>query len=128
MFPSLRDLPEPVDHAMVIVPGAAVPSVLEDAAARGVKSVTVYAAGIGDGESEDARRRGEALKQTVASTGLRVSGPNCMGGFSYREKFFAYPNSRLTQFGPGPVGCLFQSGGTLQFFMGTGGARGLKFS
>src|SRR3954466_14887426 len=30
-FPSLRALPEPVDHALVIVPAAAVPDVLTDA-------------------------------------------------------------------------------------------------
>src|SRR5258705_7602017 len=30
-YPSLRDLPEPVDHALVIVPAAAVPGVLTDA-------------------------------------------------------------------------------------------------
>ncbi|MGE3244868.1 MAG: acetate--CoA ligase family protein [Beijerinckiaceae bacterium] len=128
VYPSLRELPEPVDHAIVIVPGAAVNGVLEDAAARGIRSATVYAGGVGDGATEVSRQRGEALKELVARTGLRVSGPNCMGGLSYREKLFAYPNPRLTHFGPGPVGCLFQSGGTLQFFMSTAGARGVRFS
>src|SRR5919108_3519708 len=37
-FPSLRELPEPVDHALVIVPAAAVSDVLIDAEAAGVKS------------------------------------------------------------------------------------------
>ncbi len=128
VYPTLRDLPEPVDHAIVIVPGSAVTGVLEDAAVRGIKSATVYAGGVGDGATEESTRRGEALKEVVARTGIRVSGPNCMGGLSFREKMFAYPNPRLTSYGPGPVGCLFQSGGTLQFFMSTGGARGLRFS
>src|SRR5262247_2225837 len=35
-FPSLRDLPEPVDHALVIVPAAFVPEVLTAAEERGV--------------------------------------------------------------------------------------------
>src|SRR5271166_3497002 len=42
-FASLRDLPEPVDHALVIVPAAAVPEVLVDAEEAGVKSATIYA-------------------------------------------------------------------------------------
>src|SRR5438309_11394448 len=37
-FPSLRELPEPVDHAMVIVPAVGVADVLSDADAAGVKS------------------------------------------------------------------------------------------
>ena len=127
-FASLRDLPEPVDHAIVIVPGGAVAAVLEDAAARGIKSATVYAGGVGDGASEISRQRGEAVQEIVARTGLRLSGPNCMGGLSYREKYFAYPNPRLAALQPGSVGGLFQSGGTLQFYLSTAGARGVRFS
>src|ERR1700736_6085282 len=52
-FASLRDLPEPVDHALVIVPAAAVPGVLVDAKEAGVKSATVYASMIGDGEDPE---------------------------------------------------------------------------
>ncbi len=127
-FPSLRELPEPVDHAIVIVPGSAVPAVLEDAVARGIRSATIYASGIGDGEGEESRQRGQAVRNLVASSGLIVAGPNCMGGFSYPEKLFAYPNPRLADIAPGHVGCIFQSGGTLQFFMSTGAERGLRFS
>src|SRR5438552_19042724 len=42
-FPSLRDLPEPVEHALVIVPPAAVAGVLTAAEARGVECATAYA-------------------------------------------------------------------------------------
>lgn len=127
-YPSLRDLPEPAEHAIIIVPGAAVLNVLEDAAARGIKSATVYAAAVGDGATQESQERGKAVQDLIARTGMHISGPNCMGGLSYREKVFAYPNPRLTKYGPGSTACLFQSGGTLQFFMSTGGARGLRFS
>ncbi len=127
-YPNLRDLPEAVDHAIVIVPGSAVAGVLEDAVARGIKSATVYAGGVGDGEGAESKARGTQVRDLVARTGLIVAGPNCMGGFSYREKLFAYPNPRLAEIAPGHVGCVFQSGGTLQFFMSTGGERGLRFS
>jgi acetyltransferase len=127
-YPSLRELPEPVEHAIVIVPGSAVPAVLEDAVARGIRSATIYASGIGDGEGEESRQRGETVRNLVARSGLVVAGPNCMGGFSYPEKLFAYPNPRLADVAPGHVGCVFQSGGTLQFFMSTGAERGLRFS
>src|ERR1700674_5279936 len=60
-FASLRDLPEPVDHALVIVPAAAVPGVLIDAQDAGVKSATVYASMIGDGEDPESIKRGAWL-------------------------------------------------------------------
>src|SRR5713226_10776120 len=78
-FASLRGLPEPVDHALVIVPAAAVPGVLMDAEEAGVQSATVYASMIGDGEDPESIKRGAWLQQFVATSRLRVAGPNCMG-------------------------------------------------
>src|SRR5882762_8125735 len=64
-YPSLRDIPQPVDHALVIVPGPAVPGVLADAEACGVKSATVYASMMGDGEDPQSQARGAWLKDFV---------------------------------------------------------------
>src|SRR3954469_16850030 len=47
-FASLRDIGAPIEHALVIVPALAVPDVLLDAEAAGLKSATVYASMIGD--------------------------------------------------------------------------------
>jgi acetyltransferase len=127
-FPTLREVPAPIDHAMVIVPAPAVAEVLSDAEAAGVKSATVYASAVGDGDSPAARERGEWLKKFLAGSKLRVTGPNCMGNFSYRERLFAYPNTELCAVPPGPVGGVFQSGGTLQFWLKTAADRGLGFS
>ena len=127
-FPSLRDIAEPVDHAMVIVPAASVADVLVDAEAAQVKSATVYAAAVGDGDSDDSRARGAWLKNFLSTSKLRVSGPNCMGAYSYRERLFAYPNTELCSVPAGQVGGIFQSGGTLQFWLKSGADRGLRFS
>ena len=127
-FPSLRALPEKIDHAMVIVPAAGVADVLMDAEAAGVKSATVYAAAMGDGLDPESKRRGAWLKDFLTGSKLRIAGPNCMGAHSYRERLFAYPNAELGRFEPGSVGCIFQSGGTLQFWLRTGADRGLRFS
>jgi acyl-CoA synthetase (NDP forming) len=127
-LPSLRDMSEPVDHAMVIVPAPHVADILTDAEAAGVKSATVYASTMGDGESEASRTRGAWLKNFLATGRLRISGPNCMGSFSYRERLFAYPNTELCSVPPGPIGCIFQSGGTLQFWLKSAAERGMSFS
>jgi acetyltransferase len=127
-FRSLREIPEPVEHALVIVPAAAVADVLLDAEAAGVKSATVYAAGMGDGSDPESKWRGTWLKNFLATSSLRIAGPNCMGAHSYRERLFAYPNRELGRFPAGSVAAIFQSGGTLQFWLRTGADRGLRFS
>lgn len=127
-LPTLRALPAPVDHALVIVPAAHVPGVLGDAEAAGVRSATVYASALGDGDSDDSRRRGAWLQDFLAASRLRLCGPNCMGFYAYRERLFAYPNSELCSVPPGPVGVIFQSGGSLQFWLKSAAERGLRFS
>jgi acyl-CoA synthetase (NDP forming) len=127
-FPSLREIPERVDHAMVIVPAVAVADVLVDADAAGVNSATVYAAAMGDGNDPASKKRGAWLKDFLGKSKMRVAGPNCMGAHSYHERMFAYPNSELGRFPAGSVGAIFQSGGTLQFWLRTGADRGLRFS
>src|SRR3984893_13567197 len=126
--PSLRDLPEPVDHALVIVPAAAVPGVLTDAEESGVKSATVYASMMGDGEEPESKARGAWLSDFVSRSRLRVAGPNCMGAYSYRERLLGYPNAELCRLAPGSVACIFQSGGLIQFWMKAGADRGLRYS
>src|SRR5215831_3095719 len=127
-FPSLCDLPEPVDHALVIVPAAAVAGVLTAAEETGVGSATVYASMLGDGDEPESKARGAWLKDFTAKSRLRVAGPNCMGAYSYRERLFGYPNADLCRLAPGPVACIFQSGGLLQFWMKAAAERGLRYS
>ena len=127
-FPSLHDLPEPVDHALVIVPAPAVADVLVAAEETGIGSATVYASMIGDGDDPESRARGAWLKDFTANSRLRVAGPNCMGAYSYRERLFGYPNTDLCRLAPGPVACIFQSGGLIQFWMKAAAERGLRYS
>jgi acetate---CoA ligase (ADP-forming) len=127
-FPSLRDLPEPVDHALVIVPAPGVPDVLTAAEETGVASATVYASMLGDGDAPESKARGAWLEEFTAKSRLRVAGPNCMGAYSYRERLFVYPNTDLCRLAPGSVACIFQSGGLLQFWMKAAAERGLRYS
>ena len=73
-------LPEPVEHAMVIVPAAGVADVLTDAKAAGVKSATVYAGAVGDGEDPESKKRGAWLKEFLAETEHARRRPQLHGG------------------------------------------------
>ena len=128
-FPSLRELPEPVDHALVIVPAAAVPGVLTDAEAAGVKSATVYASMMGDGEDPESQQRGAWLKEFVADEPPARRRPELHGRlFLSRARCSAIPTPSCAGSTPGPVACIFQSGGLIQFWMKSAADRGLRFS
>lgn len=127
-YPDLASTPKPAAHALVIVPATAVIEALEKGVDAGLKSATIYAGNIGEGTDPVIVARGNALRALVARSGLTVNGPNCMGGNALREKFFGYPNNELVHLPPGSVGCVSQSGGTLQFLCKTAAERGVKFS
>jgi acetate---CoA ligase (ADP-forming) len=78
-YPNLAALPEPPDHALVIVPAPAVQSVIETGIAVGLKSATIYASQLGEGHDPEIVARGAALKALIERSGLVVCGPNCMG-------------------------------------------------
>lgn len=121
-------LPEPADLALVIVPAAAVQGVIEDGAKHGLKAATVYAGYLGEGTDPEIVGRGAALKELCQDAGITLAGPNCMGGMAFKEKIFAYPNGGICKPSPGPVAAVFQSGGTLQFWVQSAQSRGLRFS
>jgi acetate---CoA ligase (ADP-forming) len=127
-YPDFAALPSPAEHAVVIVPASHVLSVIEDGVQHGLKSATVYAAGVGDGSDPESLKRGRRLKKICSAHGLVVAGPNCMGANSWREKLFLYPNTSIAKLQAGSVGVAFQSGGTLQFWVQSAGDRGVKFS
>jgi acyl-CoA synthetase (NDP forming) len=127
-YPDFAALPSPAEHAAVIVPAPHVISILEDGVRHGLRSATVYAAGVGDGTVPESIERGHRVKEISSANGLIVAGPNCMGANSWREKLFLYPNTSIAKLPAGSVAVAFQSGGTLQFWVQSAGDRGVKFS
>ena len=77
-YPSVLDIPGPVDLAIVYIPARLVPGVVRDCAKRGVPGVIIESAGFAETGAEGAARQNE-LKQIAAETGIRLWGPNCMG-------------------------------------------------
>jgi len=77
-YPRLKDIPDEVDLAVIIVPAEMVCSILEEAGQKQVKGAIVISAGFreigGMGVELESR-----LKGTIAKYGIRVVGPNCLG-------------------------------------------------
>jgi acyl-CoA synthetase (NDP forming)/GNAT superfamily N-acetyltransferase len=77
-FASLSAVPEPIDLAIVAVPAAAVPAVIQEAALRGVRAVTVITAGFAETGRSGADVESELLR-VARRHGMRIVGPNCLG-------------------------------------------------
>lgn len=128
VYPNFAAIPETVDLALTIVPSAAIPDTLGEAAANGLKCALIYAAQFGEGGDAAGAARAQTLRKLSEAHGLRISGPNCMGSLALREKLLLYPAKRVRALRPGPVGVVFQSGGTFQFWLQQASLRGLGFS
>lgn len=106
-YPSLSDVGEGVDLAVIAVPIAIVPSVLEEANEIGVGAAIVISAG-GREVGEEGAKIEEEILETARKTGIRLLGPNCLGilvpGTNLNASFAAHMCY------PGRVALLSQSG------------------
>lgn len=128
VYPDFASLPERIDLAIVIVPADSVPAVLAEAAAAGLRSALIFSARFGEGGDPAGAARSDALRALSDETGMRIAGPNCMGALSLPNRLLLYPTPRVRRLPAGPVGVVFQSGGTFQYWLEQGAARGLGYS
>ena len=110
-YPSLASIPFEIDVALVAVPEESVPSVLEEAGKKGVKSAIIYSAGFSElgakGEGKQLR-----IKQVAEAYGMSVCGPNCVGIIGVHNKT-AMSFSQvldLPRLIPGEIAFISQSG------------------
>ncbi len=114
-YPGLGALPSRPDHMVVLVPSAAVPGVLRDGAAAGARSATVYSGGFGEGGDHDGAALAKTLREVVESTGLAVSGPNCLGNLSAPARMVTLTERQLGVLDESNVAIIGQSGGVVLY-------------
>jgi acyl-CoA synthetase (NDP forming) len=111
-FPSVEDLPEPAELAIILVPAPAVPSVLEACVRKGIFRAMIESAGFAEvGEAGKAIQ--DRCKEIARREGIRVWGPNCMGLVDVPGKhFFTFMRPRVYEDGlvPGRISLIVQSG------------------
>jgi len=126
-YPSFVALPTAVDLALAIVPAPAVASALREGTEHGLRAAIVYAAGFGEGGDPAGEGRAADLR-ALATAGLRICGPNCMGTLAPREGLMLYPSARVRDVPAGDVGLAMQSGGLFQYWLQYAVSRGLGVS
>ena len=78
MYASLKDVPDPVDMAVLIVPATVMPDALRDCAARGIRAAIIMAGGFREVGPEGAALEDEIIR-IARENKIRMLGPNCIG-------------------------------------------------
>jgi acetate---CoA ligase (ADP-forming) len=106
---SLRDLAEPADLAFILAPTQAVSTVIDDAAAAGVRNAVVLASGYREAGTDGVALE-DGLVAAAAAHGIVLLGPNCLGFLNTGARAAPYALTVPLPLTAGPVGIALQSG------------------
>jgi acetyltransferase len=123
-YPTLLEVPEPVDLAVVATPAATVPGMIEQCVARGIPAAIVISAGFSELGTE-----GRALEKRIrdiAHGKMRLVGPNCLGIIHPSSGLNASFASSMAK--PGRVALLSQSGAICTSILDWARERNVGFS
>ena len=113
-YPSLLDIPGPVDYVIINTPRAIAPQILDDCIRKDVAAAHFFTAGFAETGTEEGIRLERLLTEKAEQANFHIVGPNCRGIFN--------PAIGLRQIGEqysgfaGPVGIISQSGGHAMYF------------
>jgi acetyltransferase len=125
VYPSIGEVPDPVELAVVVVPASMVAGEVEACGKRGVKGAIIISGGFREtGPEGEARER--RVQQIAAQYGIRLLGPNCIGTIDAHTPLnttFVVGMPR-----PGDIAFLSQSGAMAAAVMDWAAGSGVGFS
>jgi acetate---CoA ligase (ADP-forming) len=110
--PSVTDLPEAPDVVAIVVRYDQVLDVLQESHRKGAGSAIVISAGFAERDEGDRRDLQGQLGEFARTSGMRISGPNCLGLANVKDDIWATASSRGAEGLTGPIGLVCQSGAT----------------
>jgi len=125
IFPNLRLVPGEVDYVIVAIPRQSVLELLDDCAAKNVKTVQFFTAGFSEIDAQQGRKLEEQMLEKARQGNIRIIGPNCIGVYCPEHKI-PFPLGILGE--SGSVGFVSQSGGIATKLVTTGIARHINYS
>ncbi len=91
--PSILDLPQGIDLAMIAIPARDVPQALEDCAAMGIKAAYIISSGFAEEGAGEGAGLQQQLQDIAAKHDMAICGPN-------GEGFFNRPDDIVATFSP----------------------------
>jgi acetyltransferase len=111
-YPSVLEVPDPVDLGIVFVPAPLVPQVVQECAQRQIPGVMIESGGFAETGKVGATFQ-DSLKSIAKNSGIRLWGPNCMGLVdTVKEYIFSFVTPVIWDYGlkQGKVSMIVQSG------------------
>jgi len=124
-YPSIKDIPEPVEFAVIVIPFPGVPKAMRECVEKGIKAAIVITAGMKEAGEQGAKLEAEIV-EIANQGGLRFAGPNCMGHFNTEVDLFTIRTGFRVK--KGNIGLISQSGGFLMQIIEAGLEAGMGFS
>lgn len=126
-YPSLIDIPDEVDLAVIVVKRDLVLPTMEQCAQKGVRGAIVVTAGFKEVDEEGTELESR-ITAIARENGIVTIGPNCMGAFNTDPKIFL--NATFARYLPrrGPIGFVSQSGAMGAAVLDYAAERHLGFS
>ncbi|HEY1266344.1 MAG TPA: acetate--CoA ligase family protein [Candidatus Binatia bacterium] len=111
-YSNLREIQEPIDVAVMMVPNSRLFDALEDCRAKDVAAALVLNSGFAEA-GDDGKRLQEKLGAFARESGIRICGPNCNGYVNVLDKLIIGTSGAFdrAEFVPGDIAFLVQSGG-----------------
>jgi acetyltransferase len=106
-YPSVKELPEAPDLAVIVTPAPSVPAIIGECVDKGVKAAIVISAGFKETGAAGADLERQIMEQARRGQ-MRIIGPNCLGVMRPPTGFNATFGSKTAR--PGNVGFITQSG------------------
>ncbi len=127
IYPEVKDIPEPVELAAILVPAAVVPEVLRQCGEKGIPRVVLESAGFRE-LGPDRLALEEDVREVLKRYGMRMIGPNGLGIIN-RRNGLAVPFMPFTARAPlGRIAVIAQSGGVGAMMINMLAAENLGFS
>lgn len=106
-YPSVLDVPDPIDLAVIAIPYPAVPAAVAECGEKGIPAAIVISAGFREAGLEGAAREAELL-EVAHKYNIRLIGPNCFGVIDTLTPMNATFSAGMPP--TGPMGFMSQSG------------------
>jgi acetyl coenzyme A synthetase (ADP forming)-like protein len=126
-YPTIRDVPDPVDLAVVVVPAGQVEGVLQDCGRKGVRAAVVISSGFKEVGAEGVARE-RRLVEIAHRHGMRLIGPNCLGVLNTEPGVRMNATFAPTVPAGGPVAFSSQSGALGLAILDLAAKLGIGFS
>ncbi|RYI98700.1 MAG: hypothetical protein EON47_18850, partial [Acetobacteraceae bacterium] len=128
-YPTVTDIPGPVDFAYILLNTPHVEGVVNAIAAKGIPAACVLADGFAEAGPEGAALQARLLA-TARAANLRLLGPNSMGLINLNARIACSVNAALEapSLPAGRLALVSQSGSMMGAIMSRGAPRGIGFS